>query len=306
MNLVINYKSDGDIQNLETNFEDLKRVVAVEIKKYSIDVTEDNIQEAKSTMAKMNKVKGEIGNQYKQYIDKLSSPIVKLKSEKKELEGIITQGRQEIADAVSVFEQKRLDVARDEIFKYLSDVCIEKGIDWKSVSVNDLIKLGAITTKGNLVKATKEAINSRVSLVVNEILRAKLEAEEKAKRDKEIADKAIEEERKKSEEREARLKVENEERERRLLAQAEIDKKNAVNEAKVEIRKEVVKEQLPENMTMIEKVAPREVEDKIVYTVLATFEVPVPKHITKEQVKNAVNKKLIEAGVTTLKNVEVM
>ena len=295
MNLKVNYKSVNGVQKLETNFKDIKKAVETELEKHSMAVTESNIPSAKKVMANLNKVKTEIGNKYKKYIDELSSPINKLKAEKKEIENIITEGRTKIADAVSVFEQKRLESIKKKILSYLSDVCLEKGITWQTVSINDLIKLGAVTSTGKLAKGTKEAIDSRVSLIENEILKAKLEAEEKAKRDREIAAKAREEER-------ARAL----ERERMLLAKAEEEKQEAIKQAKVEVKKEVVKEKIPENMTVIEKVAPKKVDDKIVYTVLATFEVPVPKHITKEQIEKAVYKKLTEAGVTTLKTIEVM
>ncbi|RLA75854.1 MAG: CAP-Gly protein, partial [Epsilonproteobacteria bacterium] len=143
MNLKVSFKATDTTQDLVTNFEELKKEVANEVEKYSVEVTEENIPEAKKVMANMNKVKAEIANKYKHHIDTLSLPIQQLKSEKKELENIITKGRQDIADKVSIFEQKKLDIAGEVIFKYLTDVCLEKSIDWKVVQVNDLIKLTA-------------------------------------------------------------------------------------------------------------------------------------------------------------------
>lgn len=299
MDLIVDFKAT----NLVTNFEELKREVASEVEKYSVEVTEENIPEAKKVMANLNKVKTEIGKKYKHHIDTLSLPINQLKTEKKELESIITQGRQKIADEVARFEAKKLEIARDRIYQYLSDICLDKGIDYKAVNVDDLVKLTAITSKGSLAKATKEVIENRVSLVENEILKAKLEAEEKAKRDREIAERARKEAEERARQRELQLQRENEERLRLERERAEREKQEAIEKAKLEAQKE----KLPENTTVVQKVAPKEADDgKMIYTVLATFEVKAPKGIDKEKIVNALGKKLQGAGITTCKSIEVM
>jgi len=55
------------------------------------------------------------------------------------------------------------------------------------------------------------------------------------------------------------------------------------------------------------KVKPKESADgKIIYTVLATFEVKAPKGLPDETIVSALKKRLEGAGITTLKSVEVM
>ncbi len=290
MDLQVVYNNNS----VSTNFEDLKEAVKKEVEKYSIDVKEDNISEAKTVMANLNKVKTEIGNKYKHHISTLSLPIDKLKSEMKELERIITQGRQEIADGVAKFENEKLKLVEEALCAYRDKVCEEKEINAGLVSIVEFIKLTAITQNGNISKASKDSIDAKVSLVENEILKAKIEAEEKAKRDREIAEQA----RREAEER-AR------EREEQIRKQAEVDKAKAVEEAKREAKKEVA--DIPENHTVVEKVAPKEDGDgKMIYTVLATFEVKAPKGISNEKIINALQIKLVDAGITTCKNIKVM
>lgn len=284
--------TEGGVQEAKTNFNDIKRVVEAEVKKHSVDVTEDNLKEAKDVMAKMNKVKKEVGDKYKHHIDTLSLPVNQLKDEKKQLENIIAQGRKDIADAVAVFEQKKLDIAKEVILQYVSDICLEKGIDSKAIVTQDLVKLTAVTAKGALTKSTKEVIDGRIQTVENEVLRAKLEAEEKRKRDEEIAAKA----RKEAEE--AARK-----REEEIKRQAEVDKAKAVEDAK----KEVADGKLPGNVVAVEKVEPvKEANGQITHTVLATFKITVKEGVTKERIANAVEQRLLDAGVTTLQKIEVM
>jgi len=187
---LIEYKQS----ELKTNFEDVKDAVKGEVNRYaSMEVTEEKVPEAKKTMANLNKVKTKVSSQYKEYIEKLSAPINQLKSEKKELENIITESRESIKAKVAEFEAKRLKIAEmaiDEYLDFLLDNVKNIKINKEIIQTKDLIKLTAITPSGSLAKATRDAIDNRVSLAENELLKAKIEAEEKAKRDREIAQKA--------------------------------------------------------------------------------------------------------------------
>ena len=295
--------TEPTVTTIETNFEEIKQSVENEVDKYkNMEVTEDNIPEAKKTMANLNKVKTGISNQYKEYIAKYSKPIEILKSQKKELENIITDGRSFIADKVAVYEKKRLEKAKDEITKYLIHECLQKRLNHEAIQTNDLVKLTAITATGNLAKATKEAIDARITALEAEVLKVKLEAEEKAKRDREIAEKARLEAEERARQRELQLQREAEERLQREKERAEREKQEAIQRAK----EETIKQKMPENVVTVEKVKPREENEKVIYTALATFEVPTPKGITPEKVKQALYKKFKECGFKTLKSIEVM
>ncbi len=229
MNIVVDYKAGA----LSTNFEEVKAHLKKEVEKYSIEVTEENVAEAKKVMASLNKVKKAIGDKYKEYIDLISEPINRLKAEKRELENIVTEGRASIESQVKVFESKKLDAILDMVLEHKRIKCEEVGIDPEAVTVNDLAKLSSVTSAGKLNKATREAIDARVSAVQNEILKAKLEAEEKAKREREIAEKA----RIEAEEAAKRREIE-------MARRMEAEKQRAVEEAKKEaIREATVKQQ---------------------------------------------------------------
>lgn len=317
MELIVTYEAQtADSQKLTTNFEELKAEASRQVEKYSINVTEENIPEAKKVMANFNKVKTEIGERYKFYIDKISTPVNQLKAEKKEIEAIITDGRQKIADGVANFENAKLEAIAARIAEYTKALCDEKQLNFERINTSDLIKLSAVTSAGALAKATKEAIEAKIQSLENEILQAKIAEQEKAARDAEIAAQA----RREAEERAAREKAEMEaraaQREAELLARAEREKQEAVQRAERE-KQEAIERAKAEQATppsqafcdaqreILQK--PREAENgKAIYTIRAEFEVKAPANAPHDKLTNKIKEMLAAAGITNLSKIEVL
>ena len=304
MELIVTYEAQtADSQKLTTNFEELKAEANRQVEKYSINVTEENIPEAKKVMANFNKVKTEIGERYKFYIDKISAPVNQLKAEKKEIETIITDGRQKIADGVANFENAKLEIIAAKISEYTKALCDEKGLNFERVNTSDLIKLTAVTSASTLAKVTKEAIEAKIQALENEILQAKIAEQEKAARDAEIAAQA----RREAEERAAREKAEMEaraaQREAELLARAEREKQEAIERVKTEqanpqafydAQREILQK-------------PREAENgKAIYTIRAEFEVKAPANAPHDKLADKIKEMLATAGITNLSKIEVL
>ena len=290
---------------MTTNFEELKAEASRQVEKYSINVTEENIPEAKKVMANFNKVKTEIGERYKFYIDKISAPVNQLKAEKKEIEAIITDGRQKIADGVANFENAKLEVIAARIAEYTKALCEEKGLNFERINTSDLIKLSAVTSAGTLAKATKEAIEAKIQALENEILQAKLAEQEKAARDAEIAAQA----RREAEERAAREKAELEakaaQREAELLARAEREKQEAIERAKAEQTTPTPQAFYDVQREILQK--PREAEDgKAIYTIRTEFEVKAPENAPHDKLTDKIKEMLSAAGITNLSKIEVL
>lgn len=305
MQLIVTYEAKtADSQVLKTNFEEIKAEAQRQVEKYSINVTEENIPEAKKVMANFNKVKAEISERYKIFIDKISAPANQLKAEKKEIEAIITDGRQKIADGVANFENAKLEVIAARIAEYTKSLCDEKGLNFERINTADLIKLSAVTPAGTLAKATKDAIGLKIQALENEVLQAKLAEQEKAARDAEIAAQA----RREAEERAAREKAEMEaraaQREAELLARAEKEKQEAIERARAEVRQE--------NSTFYEAQRevlqkPREAGDgKAIYTIRAEFEVKAPINAPHDKLTAKIKEMLAAAGITNLSKIEVL
>ena len=294
MQLIVTYEAKtADSQTLTTNFEEIKAEAQRQVEKYSINVTEENIPEAKKVMANFNKVKAEIGERYKFFIDKISTPVNQLKAEKKEIEAIITDGRQKIADGVANFENAKLEVIAARIAEYTKSLCDEKELNFERINTSDLIKLSAVTPAGTLAKATKDAIELKIQALENEVLQAKLAEQEKAARDAEIAAQA----RREVEEKATKEKAE-------ILARAEKEKQEAIERARAEVRQE--------NSTFYEAQRevlqkPREAGDgKAIYTIRAEFEVKAPANAPHDKLVDKIKEMLAAAGITNLSKIEVL
>ena len=306
MELIVTYEAQtADSQKLTTNFEELKAEANRQVEKYSINVTEENIPEAKKVMANFNKVKTEIGERYKFYIDKISAPVNQLKAEKKEIEAIITDGRQKIADGVANFENAKLEIISAKISEYTKALCDEKGLNFERINTSDLIKLSAVTPAGTLAKATKDAIENKIQALENEILQAKIAEQEKAARDAEIAAQA----RREAEERAAREKAELEaraaQREAELLARAEREKQEAIERARAEQANPTPQAFYDAQREILQK--PREAENgKAIYTIRAEFEVKAPANAPHDKLTDKIKEMLAAAGITNLSKIEVL
>lgn len=293
MGLIVTYEAKtADSQTLTTNFEEIKAEAQRQVEKYSINVTEENIPEAKKMMANFNKVKAEIGERYKFFIDKISAPVNQLKAEKKEIEAIITDGRQKIADGVANFENAKLEAIAARIAEYTKSLCDEKELNFERINTADLIKLSAVTPAGTLAKATKEAIEAKIQALENEILQAKIAEQEKAARDAEIAAQA----RREVEEKATKEKAE-------ILARAEREKQEAIERARAEqTNPQAFYEAQRE---VLQK--PRDAGDgKAIYTIRAEFEVKAPANAPHDKLTAKIKEMLGAAGITNLSKIEVL
>lgn len=315
MELIVAYEAKtADSQVLKTNFEEIKAEAQRQVEKYSINVTEENIPEAKKVMANFNKVKAEIGERYKFFIDKISAPVNQLKAEKKEIEAIITDGRQKIADGVANFENAKLEVIAARIAEYTKSLCDEKELNFERINTADLIKLSAVTPAGTLSKATKDAIDAKIQALENEILQAKIAEQEKAARDAEIAAQARREAEERATREKAELVARAAQREAELLARAEREKQEAVQRAERE-KQEAVERARAEQASpqafydaqreILQK--PREVENgKAIYTIRAEFEVKAPANAPHDKLTDKIKEMLAAAGITNLSKIEVL
>lgn len=306
MELIVTYEAQtADSQKLTTNFEELKAEASRQVEKYSINVTEENIPEAKKVMANFNKVKTEIGERYKFYIDKISAPVNQLKAEKKEIEAIITDGRQKIADGVANFENAKLEAIAARIAEYTKTLCDEKGLNFERINISDLIKLSAVTSAGALAKATKDAIEAKIQALENEILQAKIAEQEKAARDAEIAAQARREAEDLAAIEKAELEAKAAQREAELLARAEKEKQEAIERAKAEQATPTPQAFCDAQREILQK--PREAENgKAIYTIRAEFEVKAPANAPHNKLTNKIKEMLAAAGITNLSKIEVL
>lgn len=315
--LIVTHKFD-----LVSNMDDVKASIAETIAKYDVVVVEDRLGEAKELMATFNKDKKEFSATCKKFIDTISEPITQFKVSQKEIEKMYDNGRAKISDQVTKFEATKLDEIKHLILSYNFDECIARGINKDSVSLLDLVMLSAVSTNKTgytLTKKTTDAIDQRIQAIENEILKARLEAEEKAKRDREIADKARIEAEEKARQREIELLARAEREKQEALIRAEREQAEAVERERLRVeREERIKfEQMNARAIQDKPIAkqpeqpwedaqPTRDDGKKVFTITATFEILAPEQTRHERITAKLQGMIESAGITSLKNIEVI
>ena len=270
--LIVKHKFD-----LVSNMNEIRDSIAKTIAKYDIVIEEDKLADAKVIMATFNKEKKEFTDTCKEFIKIVSEPITQFKAQQKEIELMYDDGRAKIASQVKKFEDLKLADIEIALNDYLEVECNTRNINPQSVNIKDLVMISAVTSGSNLSKKTKDAIEARIQLVENEMLKARLEAEERARQDAQVAEKA----RIETEERLKQAQIQQAlefERERQRL---EIEKQKAVEEA------------LKPKPQAVEEVKVSENGQKI-FVLNARFEVPAPWNSNPEKLENALKQKLAE------------
>ena len=148
------------------NFEDLKNVLAVEVKKYDIEVAEETVKDAKKLATELNGVAKIINEVKKKELLILEAPVKDFKDKIKELIDIVQDGRGKITSQVKVFEDNKKVVIERLLLDLIDTTYSDLGVkdDFKSVLCDDLILLGNLTPSGNLTAKTIDVIELRVRM----------------------------------------------------------------------------------------------------------------------------------------------
>lgn len=150
---------------LSFNKVELKAVVEQEMKKYEIEVTEDNIKEAKDARATLNKVSKALDDKRKELKKKYCEPLVIFENDVKEIKAIVDEGAQRIGIQLNAFdekykEEKQLEIAEYFASKDFSLVHLDKLFDqkWLNKTCNDWKE--QLDQKVNAINQGLDVINS--------------------------------------------------------------------------------------------------------------------------------------------------
>lgn len=319
MNLLVTHKLD-----ISSNMEELARSLKQDIQnKYDIIVTEDSLPETKKLMAEINKCKDEFKKKYKDFKNEVLAPLVHLDITAKEIECYFDDARSALDNQVKNFEKGKLEAIKSIVEKYRDDACLTANITPESITITDLVILSAVNanSKGySIAKKTSDTIDQRIQAVELQIAKAKLEAEEKAKRDREIAENARKEAEERARVREAELlaKAEREKlEEAQRVKNREIELLNKIERDRIETEKkserekaEAIERAKNETLEILAKEEKKEykpqiIDDKRVFTIIATFEVLAKKTVKDAQIEEKLRSMMDKAGITSLKKVEV-
>lgn len=151
---------------LSVNFEAMKEALTAEVAKYGdVVVTEDTISEARDAAKQINATRKAIDQVRKERRREAMAPIEKFDADMKALTGICDDARSKITSQIEQFDQQRLQDCERMVHEAMAAAWDEKDVvvDYRRSRVDDLVKLGNLTNKGNLTKSAKDTITARAS-----------------------------------------------------------------------------------------------------------------------------------------------
>ena len=301
MNLIVKHSLD-----ISSNMEELAVGIKKDIQtKYDLIVTEDSLPETKKLMAEINKRKADFKSKYKEFKEEVLSPLVTLDAKAKEIEGYFDDARSALDNQVKNFEKGKLEAIRVIIEKYRDYACLKANIDISSITINDLVMLSAVNTNSNgysIAKKISDTIEQRIQFVENQILKAKLEAEEKAKYEREIAEKAKLEAEEKARQREMEMLARMEREKQEALLKAEREKEEAIKKALYEQNMKTAEYEKEEENN--EEKEPTE-DGNYVFVANVTFDITAPKNTTIEKITEKVKTVFEEMGISTIRKIYI-
>lgn len=166
---------DAKVPALSVNFYEMEVLLSDHIAQYDITVTGETLKDSKALATELNKLAGNIDEKRKEVVKLVSAPIKDFDNQMKLLAGICQEGRQRITDQVKVFEDETRAQVQSLLSAHRAAYWEEMGIEtiFRRAQIDDLIKLSALTKKGNLTAEAQREIERRVNLDADRMLLVK-------------------------------------------------------------------------------------------------------------------------------------
>ena len=297
------------------NYIELKQMMTKGLEEYKIEVTSENIAEAKKLATKLNKLAKTISDTRIAKKKEILAPVDIFEIEMKDLTDTAKMGREFITSQVKVFEDAQSRLCEIKCNEYLNKKIEELFIEeeFREIDISDLFKPSNITDSLNLKKPCRDTMDARLNMQLtkqtnkkmrlmqleNECYKADLKV---MLNESDVASFILEDDlaynaklselivREQNKQKQIELNYELEQQKKRdkELKDLEFEKKKEEfrlqeENRKVEFEKEVEIKKVQE---INEKIGTKRV------TITATFETEVSLHITDESVLNKFKTKL--------------
>ena len=154
--------------HIKTNTEQLKKELVSYLKKYDVEVTEDNEKECSKLATELNSLSKDLDTKRKSVASEIKKPADDLKSAVDELISIIQEKRTKILNDVEVYKSKRMDFIRT----LLNAKLVELYDTYKVSEKYQVCNIEPLVLEGSLAKSqlSKKALES-LDLIVAKVKR---------------------------------------------------------------------------------------------------------------------------------------
>ena len=154
--------------HIKTNTEQLKKELVSYLKKYDVDVTEDNEKDCSKLATELNSLSKDLDTKRKSVASEIKKPADDLKSAVDELISIIQEKRTKILNDVEIYKSKRMDFLRT----LLNAKIVELYDIYKVSEKYQVCNIEPLVLEGSLAKSqlSKKALES-LDLMVAKVKR---------------------------------------------------------------------------------------------------------------------------------------
>ena len=146
-----------------TNLRENKEMVELELQKYDVAVTIENLQEAKKLAIKLNAFAAAFDNRRKEIEKEAKKPIDTLKAEVDIIVSLFKEGREKLLSQIKVFEDEKRSLCLKLLQEELEYQYDKSGIEpeFRTVKIDDLVIISNLTDTETLAKKAKNEIMMR-------------------------------------------------------------------------------------------------------------------------------------------------
>lgn len=154
--------------HIKTNTVQLKKELTEYLKRYDIEVTEENEKDCSKIATELNKLSKDLDSKRKEVASLIKKPADDLKTEVDSLVSLIQDKRNKIIDGVNVFKNARFEKIRALLKAKLNVLYIQEKIEdrYRNIDIEPLVLEGSLA-KTELTKKAIETLESMVLRVKN-------------------------------------------------------------------------------------------------------------------------------------------
>jgi len=152
----------GTIPTITSNFTELKAAITARLESYKIQVTEENLAQAKKDATELGKAATQLNKLKTEKAKEFSAPVDAFKAQVMELGQIIQDGQEFIKKQVKTFEDKTRATCLEKMTAALKGAYLTLSVHAEyqtgAAKLPELVGISKVTAKGELTKAAKDQV----------------------------------------------------------------------------------------------------------------------------------------------------
>lgn len=156
---MLEVKTSQQVGLITFNYEEVKKNLEIELRKYDVVVTEETIKDAKELKATLNKVKKQVDDERKRIKKEYCQPLTEFENQVKDLVSMLDKGYRKIDDQIKVFDEAKKEERRKEIEE-----------EYQSLGISHLVPFNKIfNPKWTNASTSKKEVSEELVKIVNKI-----------------------------------------------------------------------------------------------------------------------------------------